>query len=311
MAPRRFRFGISFGGTPTRTELVASIRRAEASGFDVVSSADHISSRLAVMPLLSAAAEVSAMRVSPMVIANDYRHPVILARDAATLDIVCEGRLEMGIGTGWIEEQYRAAGIPYHDPKTRVDRFEESIAVIKGCWSGEPFTFSGDHYRVAGVECPRPAQRPHPPLLIAGSGRRMLGIAGREADIVGISPLTGGASGFEQMGHAMATSGERIEKQLKWIQEGAGARFEELELSVMVHHLEVTDDPHAVAARRGEQWDATTEQILRSPHVLIGSVDRIGDTLLERRERYGISYVVFLGGDLSAVEPIVARLGGS
>lgn len=158
------------------------------------------------MPVLSTAAEISSMRVSPMVIANDYRHPVILARDAATLDILSEGRLELGIGTGWIEDQYLSAGIPYDDPKTRVDCFEESIAAIKGCWSGEPFTFSGDHYRIAEVECPRPAQMPHPPLLIAGSGRRMLGIAGREADIVGISPLTGVVSGFEHFGPAMATS---------------------------------------------------------------------------------------------------------
>lgn len=192
-----------------------------------------------------------------------------------------------------------------------MDRFEEAIAVIKGCWSGEPFTFSGDHYRVAEVECPRPAQMPHPPLLIAGSGRRMLVIAGREADIVGISPLTCVVSGFERFGPAMATSGERIEKQLEWIRQGAGSRFEELELSVMAHHLEITDDVYAVVARRAKEWDATTEQILQSPHILMGSVDRIVDTLLQRRERYGISYVMFVGADLDAVEPIVAHLGGS
>jgi probable F420-dependent oxidoreductase len=291
--------------------LATAIRRAEAAGFEVVSSADHISSRLAVMPLLSAAAEMSSMRISPMVLANDYRHPVIVARDSATLDVLSEGRFELGIGTGWIKEQYDSAGIPYDDAKTRVDRFEESITVIKGCWSGKPFTFTGDHYRVSAVHCPSPVQRPHPPLLIAGSGRRMLRIAGREADIVGISPLRRTNSGFEHFGPAMATSGDRIEEQLTWVEDSAGGRFTELELSVMAHNVDISDDHFAVAARRAEEWGATPEQVLDSPHVLIGSAGRIIDTLQERRERHGISYVVFLGGDLEEVEPIVAHLAGS
>ena len=308
MGYRPFRFAISFGGSPSRAELLAAIRRAEAAGFSVVATADHISSRHAVMPLLATAAQVSALRVSPMVIANDYRHPVMVARDGATIDILSEGRFELGIGTGWIEEQYRAAGISYDDPKTRVDRFEEAIAVIKGCWSGEPVTHAGRYYQVTDATCPRPVQLPHPPLLIAGSGRRMLTLAGREASIVGISPLGRVASGFEHFDPAMGSSATRIDEQLTWIREGAGLRFDDLELSVMAHHLQVTDDVDATAAQLASEWDSTPELVLASPHVFIGPTGRIIETLQERRERYGISYVVFASANLAAVESIVNKL---
>lgn len=311
MGHRPFRFALSFGGSPSRAELVDAIRRAEAAGFEVVASADHISSRHAVMPLLATVAQISHLRVSTMVIANDYRHPVVVARDGASIDILSEGRFELGIGTGWIEEQYRAAGISYDDPKTRVDRFEEAIAVIKGCWGGEPFTYSGEHYDVTQVTCPRPLQQPHPPLLIAGSGRRMLTLAGREADIVGISPLGRIASGFEHFEPAMGSSASRIDEQLDWIRAGAGPRFDEIELSVMAHHVQLTDDLDAIAADLASEWSSTPELVVGSPHVFVGSTRRITETLQERRERYGISYVVFGSADLEAVEPIVGELAGT
>lgn len=311
MGKRPFRFGITFGGAPSRQELVEGIRQAEDSGFDVVCTADHIGSRLAVTPLLSTAAEVSSMRVSPMVIANDYRHPVILARDAATVDILSEGRFELGIGTGWIKPQYEAAGIAFDDPKTRVDRFEEAISVIKGCWTGEPFTFTGDHYRVTEVTSPRPTQQPHPPLLIAGAGRRMLTIAGREADIVGISPLTPAASSLEHLAPSMPTSGDRIDDQLAWIADGAGDRFAGLEISIMAHYLELTDDVAATAESLAYRWESTPSQVLGSPHVFLGSAGRIRDQLLAQRDRFGISYVVFASASLEAVRPVVAGLAGT
>ncbi|MFN2486321.1 MAG: TIGR03621 family F420-dependent LLM class oxidoreductase [Acidimicrobiia bacterium] len=266
------------------------------------------SARLSVLPLLSVAAEVSSLRVSPMVLANDYRHPVAVARDAATLDILSEGRFELGIGTGWIEQQYDSAGLTYNDPKTRVARFKEAIAVIKGCWGGEPFTFSGDHYHLDSVTSPTPYQRPHPPLLIAGSGRSMLTFAGTAVDIIGISPLRPVASSFDHFGPSLATSGQRIGQQLEWIKEGAGARFDEIELSVMAHHLEITDDPEGRATDLAAAWGSTVADVLGSPHVFLGSVGRSIETLEERRENFGISYVVFLGADLELVEPIVSHL---
>ena len=307
---RPFRFGLSIGGTSGRDDFVATVHKAEASGFDVISSADHIGRRLAVLPMLAAAAEISSLRISPMVMANDYRHPVVLAKDTATIDVLSGGRFELGIGTGWIEEQYNAAGIRYDPPRVRVDRFEEAIAVIKGCWSAEPFSFVGEHYQLDQVSCPRPIQQPHPPLLIAGAGRRMLRLAGREANIAGIAPLTRGIAGFEEFGSAVATSGDRIDAQLEWIGETAGERFDEIELSVMAHHVEVTLDIDDAVARLAGETDTTQDQVRDSLHMLIGPVESLVETLLDHRERYGISYIVFLGVDLEAISPVVEQLAG-
>lgn len=308
---RPFRFGLSIGGSSSRDDFVATVHKAEASGFEVISSADHIGRRLAVLPMLTAAAEISSLRISPMVMANDYRHPVVLAKDTATIDVLSGGRFELGIGTGWIEEQYNAAGIRYDPPRVRVDRFEEAIAVIKGCWSGEPFSFVGEHYQLDQVTCPRPIQRPHPPLLIAGAGRRMLRLAGREADIVGIAPLTSGMAGLDEFGVAVATSGDRIDTQIEWIAETAGGRFDEIELSVMAHHVEVTPDIDEAVAKLAAETSTRHEQVRDSPHTLIGPVESLVETLQGNRERYGISYVVFLGDDLEAIRPVVEQLAGS
>ncbi len=312
MNGRAFRFGLGVGASIGRDDFVATVRRAEDSGFDVILAPDHIGSRLAVLPMLASAAEVSrSLRVSPMVMANDYRHPAVLAKDAATIDILSGGRFELGIGTGWIEQQYRAAGIPYESPKSRVDRFEEAIAVIKGSWSNEPFTFIGEHYQVDALTCPRPTQRPYPPLLIAGSGPRMLRIAGREADIVSISPLSRGSTGFGTFASDVATSSDRIAAQLGWIREGAGRRFDAIELSVMAHHVDVSTNRDTTVAEIAAETGTTPSEILASPHMLIGSVGQLVESLLDRRQRYGISYIAFGHNDLEAIRPVVEQLANS
>ena len=309
MGHHPFRFGITFGGAPGRSELVEAIRKAEDTGFEVVCTADHISSRLAVMPLLSLAAEVSGMRVSPMVIANDYRHPVVVARDAATLDILSEGRFELGIGTGWIKPQYDSIALAYDPPGTRVDRFEEAIRVMLGCWSGEPFTMTGEHYQVEGVTCPRPVQRPHPPLLIAAAGKRMLTLAGRVADMVGISPVGGTDSSLDDFDEALGRSGSRIDQQLEWVRAGTGDR--DLVLSLAANHIEATDDPEMRAAELAGEWGITPDRVLASPHVLLGAPGRIIETLEERRERYGVSYWVLPAARFDIVETVVTTLAGT
>jgi probable F420-dependent oxidoreductase len=251
------------------------------------------------------------MRVSPMVIANDYRHPVVVARDGASLDILSEGRFELGIGTGWIKEQYDSVGLAYDPPSVRVDRFEEALQVILGCWSGEPFTFTGTHYQVEGVTCPRPVQQPRPPVLIAGSGRRMLTLAGRVADMVGISAVGGANTGLADFGGALGGSGSRIEEQLDWVKTGAGQRFDDVVISVYAHHLRVGDDIEGAADELAATWGTTPEQVLASPHVLLGATGGIIELIQERRERHGISYVVFLGADLGDAEPVVSTLAGT
>jgi probable F420-dependent oxidoreductase len=312
MTLRGFRFGLDVGDNFARDEFVSLVLRADSSGFSVVTGSDHVGSRLAaVLPMLSIAAEVSSrLRISPMVLANDFRHPVVLAKDAATMDILSEGRFELAMGTGWIKPQYEAAGVRYDPPGIRVARFEEAISVLKGCWSGEPFSFEGNHYRVTEVTCPRPFQRPHPPILVAGGGARMLKIAGREADIASITPLTPGTSVFDNFGRDLANSGGRVAAQIDWIRQGAGRRFDNIELSVIAHHVSVTENAEQAREQFAARTGTTPEEIANSPHVLIGSVSAIVETLLDRRERHGISYFVFGSSDLDAIEPVIARLAG-
>ena len=310
MTDTAFRFALDIGDNTSRDVFVNLVRRAEASGFSVVAGPDHIGSRLAaVLPMLAVAAEVSpTIRISPMVLANDFRHPVVLAKDTATMDILSSGRFELGIGTGWIEHQYAAAGISYDPARTRVDRFEEAIHIIKGCWSGEPFTYDGAQYQVEDVTCPRPFQQPHPPILIAGAGPRMLNIAGREADIVSVAPLTHGSSTFERFGSDLATSGDRIAAQIEWIRQGAGPRFDDIELSVFAHHVAMTNTPQVAIEEFAAETGSTLDEVEQSPHVLIGPPEAIVETLLHRRETLGISYIVFDAADLDAVTPVVAQL---
>jgi len=312
VALRGFRFGLDVGDNFGRDEFIGLVRRADSSGFSVVTGPDHVGSRLAaVLPMLTVAAEVSSrIRISPMVLANDFRHPAVLAKDTATMDVLSEGRFELAIGTGWIKPQYYAAGVRYDPPGIRVDRFEEAISVIKGCWSGEPFSFEGDHYQVTEITCPRPFQRPHPPILIAGGGPRMLKIAGREADIVSIAPLTPGSSTFDRFGHDLANSGSRVAGQIDWIRQGAGPRFDSIELSVIAHRVTVTENVEQAREELAAQTRTTPGEVANSPHVLIGPTPAIVEMLLDRRERYGISYIVFDSVDLDAIEPVVGELAG-
>lgn len=286
------------------------MKKAEDFGFSVAATADHISDRHAVFPLLSTVAENSSLRVSSMVIANDYHHPVSVARQGASLDILTDGRFELGIGTGWIKTQYDAAGIAYEDGKTRVDRLEEAIELIKGCWEGTPYSLQGRHYQVTDVTCPHPVQTPRPPILVAGSGPRMLGIAGREADIVGISPLGKSASGFSDFGGGLGTSSDRVDRQLHWLRDAAGKRFTELEISVVAHHLDPDPDVDRISESLAREWGSTPEKVLESPHVFLGDEGRLRETLIERRDRWGISYVVFLNSQLPQVAGVVRDLAG-
>ncbi len=311
MSARPFRFALTIGDSRDRSSFIDTVRRAEDAGFDVLAGVDHIGPPLGVIPMLAFAAEISRLRVSSMVAANDYRHPVLLARDAATIDVLSEGRFELGIGTGWIEAQYESAGILYDRPAVRVDRLEEAIAIIKGCWGNQGFHFRGEHYQVDLTEkLPKPTQEPHPPLLIAGAGPRMLRLAGREADIVGIT-MTHGHTSFDTLVPAIAASGDRLAEQLSWVREAAGDRFPEIELSVMVHQLIAASDVDSTALSIAEAAGTTKARTLDSPHVLVGPPERMIDTLVARRELLGLSYVVFRGVHLEDVAPVVTQLAGT
>ena len=244
--------------------------------------------------------------------ANDYRHPVLLAKEAATLDVLSGGRFELGLGAGFSRVEYEQAGMPFDPVGVRVGRLEEALHVIKGLFGDGPFTFPGRHYSLTNFDSfPKPFQRPHPPILVGASGRRMLSIAAREADIIGFQTVTT-ASGTvlqDPEAYMAATVTEKVEL----VRRVAGERFGEIELSTTVSVV-ITDDRQWAADRfvcdRG--WSGvSTEQVLEMPSVFIGSVDQIVTEMQVRRERYGFSYYVVSDHIMEKVAPIVARLAGS
>jgi len=309
--PRRFRFGVSLWGARSRSEWREKARRAEALGFDVVLVPDHLSELLAPFPALLAAADATtSVRVGTFVLNNDFRHPAFVAREAATLDLLTDGRLELGLGAGHMESEYREAGLPYDPAATRVARLGESVAIIKRLLSGEEVTFAGDHYALAAHRAyPRPVQQPAPPLLIGGNGRRLLTLAAREADIVGFAGFSHRRGGTAFDFSAFGTEGAA--RRIAIVREAAGARVGELELNALVQAVEVTDS----VRRAAEDWvrgnDLPAEAALDSPFVLFGSHDAMADALRERRERLGLSYFVVFEPAIDGFAPVISRLAGS
>jgi probable F420-dependent oxidoreductase len=313
---RRFRFGVVGESIQSGPELASTARRAEALGYDTLLLRDHFVAepfghQLApLVALTAAAAATRTLRVGSLVLDNDYRHPVLLAKEAATLDVVSGGRFELGIGAGWLREEYEQAGMAFDPPGVRVDRLEEALVVLKGLLSGSAFTFAGRHYTVTGLEgFPQPAQRPRPPILVGAGSRRMLGLAGREADIVGILPraLPNGTISEDLEERSPAAIARKVDR----VREAAGDRFEELELSAMVTVAVAGDHTRAaerLATERG--WGAAAPQVLEMPSVLLGPVDRIVEGLEARRDRHQLSYVVVSDEDMEAFAPVVDRLAG-
>jgi probable F420-dependent oxidoreductase len=260
---------------------------------------------------MAAAGVTRTLRVGTLVLDNDYRHPVILAKEAATLDLLSGGRLELGLGAGWLQKEYEQAGLSFEAVGTRVGRLEEAITVLKGLFADGPLAFSGRHYRIDGLDgFPKPAQRPHPPILLGAGSPRMLRLAGREADIVGLlTTSTRTGTLLDDPRERLAAS---VEEKLGWVREGAGPRFPGIELSV-IPAIRIGDDPRREADLliRERGWTGVTvEDVLAMPAVLLGSIDAIVETMLARRERYRFSYYVVSDRARAAVAPLVARLAG-
>lgn len=280
-------------------------------GYAALYLPDHFSDQPGPIAALMAAADAtSTLRVGSLVFDNDYRHPVVLAKETATLDVLSEGRLDFGLGAGWMRSDYDKSGIPHESAGTRIERMEQSLKVIKGLWAGEPFSFEGNHYTISGLEgTPRPLQQPHPPILLGGGGRKMLTLAGREADIVNVNyDLREGRVNRDLVRTGMAAA---TDQKLEWIRDAAGDRFDSLELSVTIFLAAVTDDRDSMASGVGAGLGMAPEDILAMPHFLIGTVEEIVDDLRRRRERYGISYVIVPGEVAEQLAPVVERLSGS
>jgi probable F420-dependent oxidoreductase len=307
---RPFRFGIQASKANTRDLWVDLARRSEGNGYSCLTMPDHFDDQLAPVPALMTAANVTTtLRVGALVWDNDYKHPAVLAKELATMDVLSDGRLELGIGAGWMISDYEQMGIPYDSAKVRIDRFVEGLKVIKGAMAEGPFSFSGDHYTITNYNgTPKPVQAPCPPILIGGGGKRVLSIAAREADIVGINAtMSAGVVGL----HTFSTmTAEVVDEKVAIVREAAGARFNDIELNVRAFLVNITDDAKQAASGIASMLGVEQQMVEQSPFALVGPTSKIIDDLLERRERWGFSYVIVGAEDVESFAPVVAALNG-
>jgi probable F420-dependent oxidoreductase len=307
---RPFRFGIQASKANTRDLWVDLARRSEGNGYSCLTMPDHFDDQLAPVPALMTAANVTTtLRVGALVWDNDYKHPAVLAKELATMDVLSDGRLELGIGAGWMISDYEQMGIPYDSAKVRIDRFVEGLKVIKGAMAEGPFSFSGDHYTITNYNgTPKPVQAPCPPILIGGGGKRVLSIAAREADIVGINAtMSAGVVGL----HTFSTmTAEVVDEKVAIVREAAGARFNDIELNVRAFLVNITDDAKQAASGIASMLGVEQQMVEESPFALVGPTSKLIEDLLERRERWGFSYVIVGADDVDSFAPVVAALNG-
>ncbi|MFO7591221.1 MAG: TIGR03621 family F420-dependent LLM class oxidoreductase [Acidimicrobiia bacterium] len=310
--PRKFRFGVQATAGTSAAEWRDFARKVEDLGYSTLFMPDHfIDTTFAPMTAICfAAAHTETLRVGHLVLGNDYKHPAIVAKEAATIDVLSDGRLEFGLGAGWMRTDYDALGLPYDSPGTRIERLAEALAVIKGAWGDGPVDFAGNHYTITDYHgIPKPVQSPRPPILVGGGGPRLLRLAGREADIVGINPnLRAGEIGPDAVKDALA---EVTAKKIGWVREGAGERFDDLELQIRYFMSAVTDDPKGLADALAPGFGISSDDALASGVALVGTVDGCIETLQQRRETWGVSYVVLGQDNFEAFAPVVAALAGT
>jgi len=302
---RPFRFGVQLDGAMgRRQDVVETARRAEAAGVNVLLATDHLGAWAAI-PRLQAAAEATKLRIGTLVLNNDLRHPPVLAQDLATVDAMTDGRLEIGLGAGWNRPEYEAAGLTFDPPADRLRRMKASLRMIRQALSeGRIDHEADDAYPAIHQEgLPTSVQRPHPPFLIGGGGPKILAFAAREAQIIGIDPrsLPGGGGDPEDK------TGAAVDRKIGWIREAAGDRWAELEINIALWEVDPDfrrrNGPPPPRAR-----GISEEELPLSPHYLIGDTEEMVETLLARRERWGISYVTLPASALGTLEPVIARL---
>ena len=311
-APSPFRFGVSVNLAPSASAWRERARRAEELGFEILYGADHLVPGSAPLTALAAAAEAtSTLRVGTYVANNDLRHPTVLAQEAASLGLVSDGRFELGIGAGWADDEYRAAGLSFDAPDVRVSRLEEAVPIIRRLLAGEEVTAKGSHYEITEL---RVTDAPvSVPLIVGGNGRRVLALGAREADGIGFTGFTIPPGGKATLSHF---GSDGLADRLEIVRSAAGERFGSLELSALVQHVQVTTDRRTAASELGERFGLSADAVLDSPFVLIGTTDEIADDLRARRERFGIrTWVVFgerstgLGQQrMDALAPVIAVL---
>src|SRR5438445_4100468 len=300
-AVRPFRFGFTGGASSKREKLLASARAVEALGFSTFGLADHFVRPFApLIPGQAVADATTKLRITQTVLAPDFRAPAIRAKEPATLDVLSEGRLQVGLGAGWLRQEYEDAGMRFDPPPVRIARLEETAIILKGLFAEGPFSFTGEHYTIHELQgMPRPVQQPRPPIMIGGGGKKVLSAAARHADIVQLMPSNPGGKMTLDPSQFSAAA---IEEKIGWIGDAAGSRFDEIELSAQLLECAITDRPdehlNNFAARittvtermGGARVSFDVEDLRKSPIVAIGSLDDVCEKLVETRARFGISY---------------------
>lgn len=303
-----FRFGLIGIRAASRQEWREKAIKAEALGYSTLLMWDHFDDSLAPLPALLAAADATTtLRIGTFVLANDFRHPALVAKEAATLDLLSDGRFELGIGAGWKRSEYGQVGLPFDDAPQRVQRLQEAVQIIKRLWQPQAASFHGSHYNISDlVGYPQPLQRPHPPLLIGGARKQMMTFAAQEADIVAFATRmhTDGTPDFR------ASTGEQMAERVAWVLAAAGERFAQLELQVNVGGVVLTEQRRPTAEQLAPTVGLTAEQLLDNVQALIGTSDEIAEDLLLRRDRYGLSYISVDERFMEVFAPIVKRLVG-
>jgi probable F420-dependent oxidoreductase len=308
---RGFRFAVQEHRAASAQSWKDKARQVESLGYSALYLPDHFTDQLGpVASLMSAADATTRLRIGSLVFDNDYRHPVVLAKEAATLDLLSDGRFDLGLGAGWMASDYEQAGIPFDSAGTRIGRMEEALQIIKGLFAGGPFSFAGEHYQIKELDgSPVPVQKPHPPILLGGGGRRMLRLAAREADIVNVNfDLREGRVSPELVRTGLAAA---TDEKLTWVRDAAGSRIDHIELSVTIFLVTITDDRESLALAMAGALGSEPKEMLDSPHFLIGTVDEMVEVLQRRRDRYGLSYVIVPGEVAEQFAPVVARLAGT
>lgn len=304
--PRPFRFGVNTTGVESRAAWQDRARRLEGEGWSTLLVPDHLGAMSTFAPLVSAADVTTKLRVGSLVVNNDLFHPLRLAQEAATVDLLTDGRLELGLGSGWNQPEYQLLEVPYDRPAQRAGRLGEAVAAMKSAWAGEtrlPGADGSEGNRAVLV----PTQRPYPPLLIGGHGDTVLTLAASEADIVGFTGLTWTGTALAPTGASIDALAERV----AFVRERAEGRFDDLELNILTQVASIGGDTDTVVSETASMLGAKPELVRSTPLTLIGSVSEVVDKLVATRERLGISYVVVFDTAIDEMAPVVAQLAGT
>jgi probable F420-dependent oxidoreductase len=317
---RPFRFAVQSFSAASAVEWRERAKRAEALGYSALHLADHVIGPgpaiaetnhpvqgLAAVPAMMCAADATrTLKVGCRVFCIDYQHPAVLAKQAATIDLLSDGRLELGLGAGWLRAEYEALGLRFDPAPVRFARLAETVRAVRALFAGQEVALDGEHVKLTGFAGAPP--RPLPPLMIGGGGKRVLSLAAREASIVSLN--FNNRSGVIGADGVRSSTADATAQKIAWIRSAAGPRFPGLELEIGAYFTFVQPGAEAIAASMGQSLGLTRDEMLRHPHGLFGSVDAVCAELERRREAYGISYVTVFDQALEAFAPVVARLAG-